>query len=835
MGRLVSDVQFALRNLRRSPLFTFVAVGSLALGIGANTAIFTLVDQLLLRLLPVKDPSQLVMISSTGPHMGNNRGARASSYPMYEDFQRNAPAFSYVFCRFSTPLSLSFNGHTERVDAELVSGNYFQALGVQPAIGRVFSPAQDDHTYKGHPSVVLSYAYFTARFNADPSVIGQKIVVNDYPMTVVGVSAAGFNGLDPATSPQIRVPIQMKPLMTPGWDALGDRRSQWIQTFARMKPGYTLQSAQASLQPLFTQIVREELARPELKDASEFNRKQFLARKVRMESAAGGYSQLRRDYSTALIALMCMVGLVLVIACFNVANLLIARGVARQREVAVRLAIGASRAQLLVQLMVESLLLAAAGAAIGLFLAEGMVRALLSFLPSGDSPLMLTAEPDPRILAFNAAVALIAGLLFGLAPALQSMRLDLWTTLKDTAAAAGGAGGSARLRKALVTAQVAFSFLLLIGAGLFVKTLINLKSAHTGFRGIDNLVTFQMDPALNGYTTARLQAFYTRALEQIRALPGVQTAAYAIVPLLSGDEWDSTMGVEGHQAKDGEDMQAFMNSVSPGYWKAMGIPLLEGRDFDSRDAGDKTTVAIVNRKFSEHFFGANTPIGRHIGFGDGPKSKREIEIVGVVENTLYQGPRDGVERQVFVPFLQSDFPASTSFYVRTTMDSSAMFAQLRRTITGIDAAMPIYQMRTLENQLDQTLGTERLIATLSAAFGALATLLAALGLYGVMAFAVARRTKEIGLRMALGAQRGQVVWMVMREALLLLGIGLAIGVPAAFALSRLVASQLFSVSPADIGTALLALAILSLVAAGAGFLPARRASAIDPIRALRYE
>jgi predicted permease len=835
MARFVSDVQFALRNLRRSPMFTVVAVASLALGIGANTAIFTLVDQLLLRLLPVKSPAQLALIYSTGPHMGSNRGPRASSYPMYEDFQRKASAFSYVFCRLSTPLSLSFNGHTERVNAELVSGNYFQALGVRPAIGRVFSPEEDDRNYKGHPSVVLSYAYWKTRFDADPAAIGQKIIVNDYPMTIVGVSAASFNGLDPATSPQIRVPIQMKPLMTPGWDDLGDRRSQWIQTFARMKPGYTLGSAQASLQPLFTQILREELAVPEMKDTSEFNRRQFLARKVILESAAGGYSQLRRDYSTALIALMCMVGLVLVIACFNVANLLIARGVARQREVAVRLAIGASRGQLLGQLMVESLLLAAAGAAIGLFLAEAMVRALLSFLPRGDEPLILTASPDPRILAFNAAVALMAGLLFGLAPALQSMRLDLWTTLKDTAAAAGGTGGSATLRKALVTAQVAFSFLLLTGAGLFVKTLVNLKSANTGFRGIDNLITFQVDPALNGYKLERLQAFYVRALEQIRALPGVQSAAYATVPLLSGSEWDSTLSVEGHQAKDGEDLQAYMNSISPGYWKAMGIPLLEGRDFDSRDAGKKVTVAIVNRKFAEHFFGANTPIGRHVGFGDGPKSKRDIEIVGVVENSLYEGPRDGIHRQAFVPFPQIDFPAATSFYIRSGMDSRAMFGQLRRTITGLDAAMPIYQMRTLENQLDETLGTERLIATLSAAFGALATLLAALGLYGVMAFAVARRTREIGLRMALGAQRGQVVWMVMREALLLLGIGLAIGAPAAFALSRLVATQLFSVSPADVGTALLALAVLSVVAAGAGFLPARRASAIDPIRALRYE
>src|SRR6185312_4393431 len=484
MARILSDVQFALRNLRRSPMFTAVAVGSLALGIGANTAIFTLVDQLLLRLLPVKDPQQLVLIYSTGPHMGNNRGSRASSYPMYEDFQRRAQAFSSVFCRYSTPLSASFEGHTERVEGELVSGNYFETLGVRPAIGRVFSPGQDDRTYKGHPSVVLSYAYWKTRFNGDPAVLGRKIIINDYPMTIVGVSAEGFNGLDPATSAQIRVPIQMKPLMTPGWDEIGNRRSQWIQTFARMKPGYTLQSAQASLQPLFMQILRDELTRPELKDVSDYSRQKFLARRVMVESAAGGYSQMRRDYSTALIALMCMVGLVLVIACFNVANLLIARGVARQREVAVRLAIGASRAQLLAQLMVESLLLAGAGAAIGLLIAEAMVRALLSFLPTGTAPLTLSAEPDARILAFNAAVALIAGLLFGLAPALQSMRLNLWGTLQDTAAAAGGAGGSATLRKALVTAQVAFSFLLLIGAGLFVKTLINLKVANTGFRNL---------------------------------------------------------------------------------------------------------------------------------------------------------------------------------------------------------------------------------------------------------------------------------------------------------------------------------------------------------------
>jgi predicted permease len=835
MPRILSDVRFAVRNLRRAPLFTAVAVGSLALGIGANTAIFTLVDQLLLRMLPVKDPQQLVLIRPTGPHLGNNSGNKAASYPMYEDFQKEASAFSYVFCRFLTPVSISYSGRTERITGELVSGNYFQALGVKAAVGRVFTPEFDDRVYKGHPSVVLSYAYWESRFASDPGVIGQKIVVNDYPMTIVGVSAPGFQGVDPAASPQIRIPIQMKPLMTPGRDDMGNRRSQWIQMFARLKPSYSAQSAQASLQPLFMQILQSELQRPEMKDTSAYSRAQFLRRKILVEPAAGGYSRLRETYSTALIALMCMVGLVLVIACFNVANLLIARGVARQRELAVRLAIGATRSQLLSQLLVESVILAAAGAFVGVFLAESVVRALLGFLPSNSTPLTLSATPDLRILTFNAAVTLIAGLLFGLAPAMQSLRLNLWTTLKEVATAAGGAGGAARLRKSLVAAQVAFSFLLLVGAGLFVKTLENLKNTNTGFRGMENLLSFQTDPALSGYNRSRLETFYMRVLDQMRLLPGVQSAGLSVEAMLADDEWDSTMSVEGHKAKDGEDLQAFMNEISPGYFQTMGVPVLSGRDFDRRDAGKKFTAAIVNRHFAEHFFGNVSPIGRHIGFGNGPKTKLNIEIVGMVEDTLYEGPREGVRRSVFLPFLQDDYPASSVFYVRTSLDSNTMAAELRRVVASLDPAMPVYQMRTLESQLDETLGTERLIAMLSTAFGALATILAALGLYGVMAFAVARRTREIGLRMALGAQRGDVVWMVMREALTLVGIGLAIGIPAAYGLSKLVSSQLYSVKPTDLGAPAAALAILSVVAALAGFLPARRASTIDPINALRYE
>ncbi len=655
-------------------------------------------------------------------------------------------------------------------------------------------------------------------------------------MTIVGVSAPGFLGLDPARSPDIRIPIQMKPLMTPGWDDIGNRRSQWIQIFARMKPGYTVERAKASLQPLFFGILNEELKEKEMAQITPFYRDRFLKREVKMEPAATGYSQLRQSYATALYVLMGMVGLVLLIACFNVANLLIARAVARRKEIAVRLSVGASRLQLVRQLIIESLLLSFAGSIAGLVLSDWTIRGLLSFLPQDGTNLMLRAAPDERILAFDFALALLTALLFGLAPAVQSTKLDLWSTLKDVVGAVVGAGSSVHVRKALVTAQVALSFLLLAGAGLFVKSLGNLKNTQTGFHDISNLVSFQIDPALNGYDVPRIRAFSDQMLASLRSDPAVRDAAFANVSLLAGNEWDSSMSVEGHQIKDGEDMQAFMNAVSPGYFKTMGIPLLAGRDVEDRDRGDDVRVAIVNRKFATHFFGSpGAAIGRHIGFGTGPKSKLNIEIVGVVEDTLYEGPREGVHRQAFVPYAQFKFPAQLTWYVRTSIPAKHMYAQLRAELATRDASMPVYSMRTLESQLDETLGTERLIASLSTAFGLLATILAAIGLYGVMAFVVVRRTREIGLRMALGAPQRTVAWMVMQEVLILLGIGCAVGIPIAYGLTKYVSSQLFGVQPADAASAAAAVAVLTAVTACAGLIPSIRASLIDPMTALRYE
>jgi predicted permease len=526
-----------------------------------------------------------------------------------------------------------------------------------------------------------------------------------------------------------------------------------------------------------------------------------------------------------------MVGLVLLIACANVANLLIARGFMRQKELAVRLSLGASRGRLVGQLLVESLLLAFLGSLAGLAIAVALTRGLLAVVPSEGQPILINAIPDLRVLGFTLALAFATGIVFGLLPALRASRPEPWSTLKDTVGSIAGTSGSLFLRKGLVTAQVALSFLLLFGAGLFVRSLQNLRTTDTGV-AMDNLITFQLAPALSGYDDQRATQFHRDVLDRLRAASGVKSAGSAVVPILAGNEWDSSMSVEGHRAADGEDMQAFMNALSPGYFATMNIPILEGRDFRLSDAQQETKVAIVNRRFAEHFFKGSSAIGKRLGWGSGPSSKLTIEIIGVVADSLYEGPREGVRRQVFVPAWGK---SSTTFYVRSNIASSSLYGVIRDEIRQLNSTIPVYEMKTLEAQLDETLMRDRLIALLSAGFGLLATLLASIGLYGVMAFVVARRRKELGIRLALGAQPGSVIWMVMREVLVLLTIGLAIGIPAAMALGRYVATQLYGIQPYDPTIAIWTMVLLSVVSAVAGLIPARRASRIDPILALRYE
>lgn len=833
MGTLSADLRLAFRGIRRNPLFASVAILSLALGIGANTAIFTLLDQVVLRKLPVRNPDELVMLYQDGLNMGSNMGIRMQSYPIYQDLQARADPFAEVLCRRLIEASVSIDGSTERVSAEMVSGNYFSMLGVPPAAGRVFDSAQDDQVYNSHPVAVLSYDYWTTRFARDPAVVGKSIRVNDYPMTIVGVSAAGFYGLDPAESPQIRVPVQMKPVMAPdwGWLHMDNRRSRWVQVFARLKPGYTAESAAGPIQGLFTQIRAYEMSLPAASTWSAYNREQFMKGRLLVEAAATGYSSMRRQFSTALIVLMCMVGLVLLIACANVANLLIARAFMRQKELAVRLSLGATRGRLVRQLLVESAVLAALGAVAGIAIAVVLTRGLLAMMPQAEAPLLVEALPDARVLLFTLSVTILTAVVFGLIPAWKASRPDPWTTLKDTIGSVAGGRGSLFMRKGLVTAQVALSFLLLFGAGLFVRSLDNLQSADTGV-ALDNLVSVQLSASLSGYDDTRGTIFYEELLTRLRSAPGVTSAAYISVPILAGNEWDSSMAVEGHTPQDGEDIQAFMNGVSPGYFDTMRIRLLEGRDFTPADSKPQTTVAIVNRKFAEHFFKGTSAVGRRLGWGGGPGSKLTILIVGVVENALYEGPREGVRRQVFIP---RHGKADATYYIRTATSSSDAFTTIRNEVRQLDGSIPVYALKTVQGQLDETLLTDRLIAMLSTGFGALATLLASIGLYGVMAFVVARRRKELGVRLALGAQPGGVLWLVMREVLWLLGLGLAVGIPAALLLGRYVASELHGMDATNPAIAIVTMLLLTIVSVAAGLIPAHRASRIDPISALRAE
>jgi predicted permease len=829
---MLNDIRYALRTLFKSPVFAGVAVLSLALGIGANTAIFTLLNAILLRTMPVKNPEQIVLLTSRGSHYGNNRGGNALSYPMYTDYRDRNQVFNGVFCKYGTPLSMSYEGQTERVSGELVSGNYFQVLGVTAAHGRLITP-DEDKTPGAHPVAVLSYDYWKTRFAENPAVIGKTIKLNSYPMTIIGVSAPEFYGVEAARSPQVRVPMMMKVQMTPGWDDTKNRRSRWVNVFARLKPGVSLEQAKASLQPIHHSILEMEVNEAAFKNASKYSRDQFLKGYMDLLPAAGGRNPGARELAKPLYVLMCTVGLVLLIACANLANLLMARATGRQKEIAVRLAMGAGRGRLVRQLLVESVLLSIIGGVAGIIVAFWTNRALMTFVPATDPPLTYDLSLDGRILLFNFGVAIATGLLFGLFPALQATKPDLAPTLKDQAGSVSG-GVHVGFRKALVVAQVAVSLLLLIGAGLFIRSLQNLKLLDPGFQ-TENLLAFTIDPQLNGYSKEQTLQFFRTLAENIHSVPGVKAAGLAIVRLMEGNEWDSSIAVEGYTAKQGEDMNPYFNATTPGYFAAMGMPIVAGRDFTDADVKGAQKVGIVNEKFVKQYFGNKSAIGRHFGFGGDPGTKTDIEIVGVVKDAKYTGMREEIPRQVFVPYLQADYGGEMSSLVRTNLPATQMFAALRNEVRKLDPNIPVYKMRTMESQVEQSLAIERLVASLSTVFGLLATLLAVIGLYGVMAYTVARRSREIGIRMALGALGGNVLWLVMREVLILVAVGIAIGLPAGLALSRVVQNQLFGIQPHDVLTLASATGLLATVALLAGYIPAFRATRVDPIKILRYE
>lgn len=829
----MNDIRYALRQFRKSPLFTLIAVITLAVGIGASTAIFTLLDQALIRSLPVHHPEQLVRLRYTGESPGhtNNYGGDDLdffSYPMYRDLRDKNSVFSGLLANDEKYVGVQWNDRSELAEGELISGNYFEVLGLQPALGRLLLPADD--MPNGSPVVVLSFNYWKTKFGSNPDVIGKPLLLNARPFTIVGVVQPGFHSVVAGETPGLFIPASAKNIITPRWHDFEDRQSHWITIVGRLKPGESLQQAQAGLDPLWYAIRAEELK--QFGYHSERTRRLFLDEShIQLLNSARGFSPLRDQIGTPLLILMGMVSLLVLMACVNISSLLLVRAAGRTREMAVRYAMGAGRWQIVRQLLLEGLLLGTIGGALGLLLAPavGSVLVRMAFTdPISEIP--LSTHPDPRILLFNFAVAFTVSILFSLAPALRFLRPDLVTSLKQQSATA--AGSPLRFRRISVGAQIAVSLLLLIGAGLFVRTLKNLRAVDIGFAA-DHMVSFEVNPRLAGYQAAQMPALNQRVLDNLAALPGVRAVAATDDPDLAGDDETGNVSIAGvKMSEDDEDFEEPW--VTPTYFATMKVPLLAGRVFTGQDLPGKANVAVINLSVAKRWFGTpQDAIGHTLSFGAG--GKFDTQIIGVVGDTKHHSVREPVRMTAYRPMLQSPELNGITYLVRTWQQPVDAEAGIRSAMQQIDSKLALSSLQTEDQQIDNSLSNERLIAMLSSSFGVFAVLLAAIGLYGVLAFSTAQRTREIGIRMAMGAQRSTVVKMVLQDVLWICGVSIAVSLPLAALLGRLLQTQLYGVHAGDPVSLLGGTILIASVALLAAMIPARRAASVEPMQALRME
>ena len=847
MMTTLADIRYAARILRRSPLLTTLAATSMALAIGANAAVFTLVDQVLLRTLPAKNARQIVQVSTSGDFYGGDIGdGTGISYPLYLDLRDNNQVFAGMFSTVGLNMHLGVGNESQRVRGELVTGSYFPVLGIAPAIGRTLTP-DDDRAPGGHPLIVLSHTYWTQplrqrpwRRRSDPR--RERTADDHRRRRGPRVRWHGHRSADTGVRSDGDAQWLRARMVEAGRSAMA--LASCLRAPARWCHARTGRIGAPAFLPIDHQT---EVGDTSFANASPDAKKRHLDTRIELVPAAHGHSGLRRYVMRPLWILMAMVCGVLLIACANVANLLIARGMARQREIALRLALGASRRRVVQQLLVEGLVLAALGGAAGLLLATWGAGFLIAAYSTPDNALTMSAAVDSRILAFTFAIVALTTLLSGLLPAFQSTRPELAASLKEGAASVLG-GQRTGLRKALVASQVALSLVLLIGAGLFARSLYGLLTVNPGY-DVARMVQFSIDLERNGYQLLRTKQFAKDLLQGLRETPGVQSAAFATFGLLEGGGWGMGITVEGYQPKPGDRRGSWLNGVSPGFFKTLELPLVAGREFTARD--EKTDrnltfentgtwrwpfrAAVVNETFVKRYLDGRNPLGVRIGLGDDPGTPTPIEIVGIAADSKYAEIREEPAPQIFLPALEHDAIGELTAYVRTTGDPNQLTAAIRRVVQKLDPTLPAFNVRTFEEHLARSLTNEHLFASLSTAFGALATLLAAVGLYGVMSYAVTRRTREIGIRIALGARTSQVAGPVLREAAVLVVIGLGVGLGAAWWLTRYVESQLYGVAPHDRWTLIVCAVALTTVAGLAAWVPARRATRIDPLAALRSE